>query len=73
MPNELKPCPFNDLPFEERKRINYYINQSRIRMLEQVISMLDNSIGQYQKKKLRDWIRGIKDFMESEDWGSDDG
>ena len=72
MPNELKPCPFNDLPFEERKRINYYINQFRILTLEQVILMLNNSIGSYQKQKIRDWIKDIKRFMESEDW-SDNG
>lgn len=54
---------FNDLPFEERKRINYYINQFRVLTLEQVLSMLDNSIGQYQKQKIKRWIKGIKEFM----------
>ena len=66
MPNELKPCPFNDLPFEERKRINYYINEHTIRTLEQVIALLGDSIGQYQKRKLRKWIFNIEDFMKGE-------
>ena len=62
MTDKLKPCPFNELPFEERKRINYYINEARILLLKQVILKLNNSIGEYQKKKLRDWIKGIEEF-----------
>ena len=62
MNDNLKPCPFNELPFEERKRINYYINEARILLLKQVIIKLNNSIGEYQKKKLRDWIKGIEEF-----------
>ena len=62
MTDKLKPCPFNELPFEERKRINYYINEARILLLKQVILELNNSIGEYQKKKLRDWIKDIEEF-----------
>ena len=72
MPNELKPCPFNDLPFEERKRINYYINEARILMLRQVMSMLADSIGRYQREKLTRWKDDIEDFMRKE-WEADNG
>ena len=58
---------FNDLPFEERKRINYYINQFRVLTLEQVLSMLDNSIGQYQKQKVKKWIKGIKELINEDE------
>ena len=61
-----KPCPFNDLPFEERKRINYYINEARILLLKQVLYKLNNSIGEYQKKKLRAWIKNIEEFHRNE-------
>lgn len=67
-----KPVPFNELPFEERKRINYYINQFRILTLEQTISMLNHSIGDYQKNKIRKWIKGIKEVMQRE-WEDDNG
>lgn len=56
---------FNSLPFEERKKIAYYTNEEKMLTIRQVISMLDDSIGQYQKRKLREWIKNL------EKWGRD--
>lgn len=58
-----KVIPFNDLPFEERKRINFYLNQQSIRILQQVKIMLKDSIGNYQKKKITDWEKHFKEYV----------
>lgn len=60
-------APFNSLPFEERKKIAYYTNEEKILTIRQVISMLDDSIGQYQKRKLRDWLKNLEKW-ECDNW-----
>ena len=57
--------PFNSLPFEERRKITYYTNEEKTLTIRQVISMLDDSVGQYQKRKLREWLKNL------EKWGRD--
>lgn len=59
-----KVIPFNDLPFEERRKINFYINQANIRTLQQVKIMLKDSIGNYQKRKITDWERSLRHFVD---------
>lgn len=55
--------PFNDLSFEERNKINFYINQSNIRTLQQVNLLLKDSIGEYQKRKIRAWVKNLKEYV----------
>ena len=61
--DKTKVIPFNDLPFEERKKINFYINQANIRTLQQVKIMLKDSIGTYQKRKITDWERNLREYV----------
>ena len=62
--DKTKVIPFNDLPFEERRKINFYLNQQSIRILQQVKIMLKDSIGNYQKKKITDWERNLRHYVE---------
>ena len=61
--DKTKVIHFNDLPFEERKKINFYINQANIRTLQQVKIMLKDSIGTYQKRKITDWERNLREYV----------
>ena len=60
-----KVIPFNDLPFEERIKINFYLNEANIRTLQQVNIMLKDSIGEYQKRKIREWVKNLKEYVKS--------
>ena len=62
--DKTKVIPFNDLPFEERLKINFYINQANIRTLQQVCLMLKESIGNYQKRKIKDWERELRRYVD---------
>lgn len=64
-----KTCviPFNSLPFEERRKIAYYTNEEKMLTIRQVISILDDSIGQYQKRKLREWLKSLEKW-ERDNW-----
>lgn len=57
--------PFNELPLEERKKISYYKTETQILTIQQCISLLNNSIGEYQKKKLREWKKNCEDYLKS--------
>lgn len=54
--------PFNSLPFEERRKIAYYTNEEKMLTIRQAILMLDDSIGRYQKRKLREWLNNLEKY-----------
>ena len=57
--------PFNDLPFEERKKIAYYKTETQILTIKQCLILLKNSIGEYQKKKLREWLSNCEKTLKN--------
>lgn len=59
--------PFNSLSLEERRKIAYYTNEEKMLTIRQVISMLDDSIGRYQKRKLREWLKNLEKW-EYDNW-----
>lgn len=53
---------FNDLPFEERKRISYYKDQETIQTVNHILLVYDNDISPNLKAKLTKW----KNFLQRE-------
>lgn len=63
--DKIKVVPFNDLSFEERRKINFYLNEANVRTLQQVNIMLKDSIGEYQKRKIRERIKNLKEYVKA--------
>ena len=66
MSEKIKVRKFNDLPKEERKKIIYYCEESRIQGMRQVLDKLKYEIGRNQKCKILTWIGQIEDTLERE-------
>lgn len=66
MTDKLKIVPFNDLPEEERIKIIYYMEMSRMRGMGQILNLLKNEIGQNQKKKILNYMQDIADSLAKE-------
>ena len=63
MTNKVKIIPFNDLPKEERIKIIYYMEMSRKRGMEQILSLLKDEIGERQKKKILNYMQDIANSL----------
>lgn len=66
MTDKLKIVPFNDLPKEERIKIIYYMEMSRMRGMEQILNLLKDEIGNKQKKKILNYMQDITDTLANE-------
>lgn len=66
MTDKLKIVPFNDLPKEERIKIIYYMEMSRMRGMEQILNLLKDEIGNKQKKKILNYMQDITDILANE-------
>jgi hypothetical protein len=66
MTDKLKIIPFNDLPKEERIKIIYYMEMSRMRGMDQILHLLKDEIGQSQKKKILNYMQDIADSLAKE-------
>lgn len=63
---KLKVKQFNSLPYEERHRMIYYCEESRVQGMKQVLATLKNDIGKNQKAKVTAWIKDIEKSLEAE-------
>lgn len=66
MTDKLKIVPFNDLPEEERIKIIYYMEMSRMRGMGQILNLLKDEIGNKQKKKILNYMQDIVDSLAKE-------
>ena len=64
----LDSSDFNDLPFEERKRISKYTAHQQILTLYQVLSGDKSNTTEAWRKKKRKWLQGCIDSYNRE-WG----
>ena len=58
--DKTKIVPFNSLPFEERNRISYYMEEYRALGMRQIGERLKNDIGKNQKAIITKWINNIE-------------
>lgn len=58
--DKIEVTSFNDLPFEERKRITFYTWEEKVLTLNQVLNMFETEIGSRQKDRLKIWIKDIQ-------------
>ena len=61
----LDSSDFNNLPFEERKRIGKYLDRMQILTLWQVLQTSPDLTCTRWKREIRDWL---KDCVESFEW-----
>ena len=52
----IESSDFNDLPFEERKRISKYLSRMQILTLWQVLNKYSDVVTPAWKKKVRAWL-----------------
>lgn len=57
---------FNDLPFEERKRLCKYLSQTQILTLWQVLNKYDDLVTPAWKKKVRAWLKSCVECYQKE-------
>ena len=62
----LDESDFNDLPFEERKRINKYNKQMQILTLWQVLNKDKHLTTDAWRKKIRAWLENCVKLYEAE-------
>ena len=61
----LESSDFNDLPFEERKRISKYLGRMQILTLWQVLNKYDDVVTPAWRKKMRLWLNAcVEDYQE---------
>lgn len=60
---KFKVVPFNDLPEEERIKMTYYMEEHRRRGMEQVLWMIQDDIGENQKKKILNYVQDISNEL----------
>lgn len=63
MTDKVKIIPFNDLPKEERIKIIYYMEMSRKKGMEQILSLLKDEIGERQKRKILNYMQDIANSL----------
>ena len=66
MTDKFKVIPFNDLQKEERIKIIYYMEMSRMRGMEQILNLLKDEIGGRQKKKILNYMQDIANSLAKE-------
>lgn len=66
MTDKVKIIPFNDLPKEERIKIIYYMEMSRMKGMEQILNLLKDEIGRRQKQKILNYMQDIANSLAKE-------
>lgn len=62
----LENSDFNDLPFEERKRIDKYMLERQISILYMTLMRFPELTNETWKKKQRDWLESSVEFYRKE-------
>ena len=61
----IESSDFNDLPFEERKRISKYLSRMQILTLYQVLKKNPELTTEAWRKKIRAWLKNcVEDYQE---------
>lgn len=66
MSSKFKVEPFASLPIDEYKKIRYYCEIEKAKVMKQVLGLLKNDIGRNQKRKVLDWINNIEAGLKQE-------
>lgn len=62
----IESSDFNDLPFEERKRIGKYLSRMQILTLWQVLNLYEDVVTPAWRKKIRTWLKACVDAYQNE-------
>ncbi len=62
----IESSDFNDLPFEERKRISKYLSRMQILTLWQVLNKYDDVVTPAWRKKIRTWLKSCVEDHQKE-------
>ena len=62
----IESSDFNDLPFEERKRICKYLSRMQILTLWQVLNKHNDLVTPAWKKKIRAWLKSCVEDHQNE-------
>ena len=62
----IESSDFNDLPFEERKRIGKYLSRMQILTLWQVLNKHNDLVTPAWKKKIRAWMKSCVEDHQNE-------
>lgn len=62
----IESSDFNDLPFEERKRICKYLSRMQILTLWQVLNKYEDLVTPAWRKKIRTWLKACVEDHQKE-------
>lgn len=62
----IESSDFNDLPFEERKKICKYLSRMQILTLWQVLNKYNDLVTPAWKKKMRSWLKSCVEDHQNE-------
>lgn len=62
----IESSDFNDLPFEERKKICKYLSRMQILTLWQVLNKYNDFVTPAWKKKMRAWLKSCVEDHQNE-------
>lgn len=62
----IESSDFNDLPFEERKRISKYLSRMQILTLWQVLNKYGDVVTPAWRKKMRSWLNACVEDHQAE-------